>query len=264
MFEVLCIIGASVLCSPGLIADQPEQFPEPEVGFSTEEPPLGMFGRYLQGWTGSVELGITGSSGNVERFSGRGGVRAERRTELYESKGELTYIFARTDGDTSQNEAHLLLRTDRLFIDSPWRIFGIGMADYDEFKDWDVRLAAFLGVGYAFIQDDRTQLIGRLGAGVKREIGGEENAFVPEGLIGVDFEQRITERQRVIATFDFFPELREFGPYRFIGRAAWEILVDPAVNLSLRIGAESRYDSTPGLGVKRHDLDYFATVVWSF
>lgn len=258
LFTIACL-GA---LTTSLCADlQPEAAVEVPAA---DEPQPGMFGRLLEGWSGGFELGISGSEGNVDRFTGRAGVRGERRSEWNESRAELTYIYAKTDGETTQNQANFLVRNDRLFKDSPWRLFGIGMVDYDEFKDWDVRLSGFLGVGYAFIDEERTRLIGRLGAGLLREFGGEENAIIPEGLIGADFEHKLTERQKITASFDFFPELREFGPYRFIAKAAWEVLVDPEVNLSLRVGIEDRYDSTPGAGQKRNDLDYFATVVWSF
>jgi hypothetical protein len=238
---------------------QPEQFPEPAPADAAAL----RFAPFSH-WTGSIELGLNGATGNVERFSGRGGIRGERRTDLNQSLAEFTYIYARTDGDTSQNEAHLVLRNDRLFVDSPWRLFGLGFIDYDELKDWDFRTAGFLGVGYAFVEDDRTQVVGRVGAGLMREWGGGENAIVPEGLLGLDVEHQLTERQRIVGSIDFFPDLREIGPYRFLAKAAWEILVDPEVNMSLRVGAESRYDSSPGAGLKRHDLDYFAVLVWSF
>lgn len=265
MRRPVLIVAAALLWPLAAAAlAQSEQFPDPEPAPNPDPPAPGMFGRALDGWTGSIEFGMNGSTGNVERFSGRGGVRGERRTDFNHTQAEFIYIFARTAGETSQNEAHLLVRNDRLFEDSPWRIFGLATVDYDKFKDWDVRAAAFLGVGYAFIQTDRTELVGRLGAGLMREFGGDDDSITPEALIGADFQHQVTERQRVTMTADVFPALDDLGDYRWVATAAYEILVDPAVNMSLRIGAESRYDSTPGVDVKRHDLDYFAVLVWSF
>lgn len=259
LIGVFAFSGAALASGLDLL---PDKVPDEQVELDTE--PRGMFGRLIPGWSGSVEVGLTGSTGNVERVSGRGGVRAERRTDFNHSRGAFTYIFAREDGSTAQNEAHLMLRNDRLFEDSPWRLFGLGMFDYDKFKDWNYRLAGFLGVGYAFIDTERTELIGRVGAGLMREFGGEDDSITPEGLLGADFRQQITERQQVTATVDFFPELDDFGEYRWVASAAYEILVDPEINMSLRLGVESQYDSTPGPDVKRHDLDYFATLVWAF
>jgi len=219
---------------------------------------------WLDGWAGSVELGLNGSEGNTERLSFRGGFEAVRKVELMETKFRTSYSYATDGGEATENRARAELRNDWLFKDSPWRVFALGSFDYDEFQDWDMRLSGFGGVGYEFIKNDRTLLLGRVGAGVSKEIGGSRNELIPEALFGGDFEHKLTERQKISASVDVYPELTRVGPYRAVGRAAWEILVDPEVKMTLKLGIEDRYDSTPGAGFKRNDLDYFAVLVWAF
>lgn len=220
---------------------------------------------WTEGWTGSVELGLNGSDGNTETFNFRGGITGERITLDYETRAGFVYSYTRNDGTDTENRANAFIRNDWLLAeDSKWRIFALGDATFDDFQDWDYRVSAFGGVGYEFIDTDKTFLLGRVGLGVTREIGGSENAFIPEGVLGADFTHKLTERQKVYANVDFYPALDDFGPYRLVSRAGWEILVDPETSMSLKLGVEDRYDSDPGDGFKRNDLDYFALLVWSF
>lgn len=219
---------------------------------------------WLDGWKGSVELGLSGSSGNTEEMTFRGGFGAKRTTTDYDTSVALVYKLSRDEGQTSENQGRLDVRNDWLIKDSKWRFFALGAFEYDDFQEWDFRVAAFGGVGYEFIKNDRTFLLGRAGVGLSREIGGSDNAITPEALLGGDFEHKFDDRQKVTASVDFFPDLSDFGPYRFVAKAAYEVLVDPETKMTFKVGAIDTYDSTPGDGFKRNDLDYFAVLVWSF
>lgn len=220
---------------------------------------------FFRGWTGRVELGLNGSSGNTEAFNFRSAASATRTTERIETSGRISYTYGKNDGEETTNRGRLNVRNDWLLPDdSPWRVFATGDLQFDRFQDWDWRAAAFAGVGYEFIDTERTFLLGRVGAGASREIGGSDNAINPEGLIGVDFRYRITERQRFTASADLYPDLDDFGEYRADGRAEYEILIDEESNLSLTLGVETRYDSQPGEGFRRNDFDYYALLVWTF
>lgn len=241
---------------------QPEVAPAPEQPATPAPPPPPS--SWLEGWDGSVSVGLNGSDGNTERLSFRAGLDGLRKTPKLKTRLNSSYTYAQDNGEATENKARIDLRNDWLLPESRWRYFALGSFEYDDFQEWDFRVSAFLGIGYEFIKTERTLLLGRVGAGVSREIGGSRNELIPEALIGGDFEHQLTERQKLSATVDFFPELTRFGPYRFVARAAWEILIDPEVKMSLKIGIEDRYDSTPGEGFKRNDLDYFALLAWSF
>lgn len=218
----------------------------------------------MKGWDGGVELGLNGSSGNSEVFNFRGAMTAKRKVKLYETSGSLTYTFVKQDSEATENRAILDLRNDWLLENSKWRVFALGSVVYDDFKDWDFRVSAFVGAGYEFIENDKTLLLGRVGLGASREIGGTDNNITPEGLLGLDFNHKINERQRFTSSVDLFPALDDFGEYRAVAKAAWELIVDPETKMSLKIGVEDRFDSTPGDGFKKNDFSYFALLVWSF
>lgn len=219
---------------------------------------------WLEGWEGSVEVGLAGSDGNTEQLSFRTGVSAVRKTERYETKFGLHYLYAKSDGDETANRFDLSLRNDWLIKDSRWRVFAEGQYENDQFQDWDHRISGFVGVGYEFIKREKTTLVGRAGLGGTQEIGGSDEGFSPEAFLGADFSHQLTERQKLTASTDFIPSLDDGGEFRWINRAAWEINVDPETKMFLRLGAEHRHDSDPGEGFKENDLDYFLTLGWSF
>jgi putative salt-induced outer membrane protein YdiY len=214
-------------------------------------------------WEGRVEAGVNGSAGNTERLNMRLGAHATRKTACDALTLDFIYAKSTQNGVETENKALFSGRNEWLFGDDPWFLYAYATAEYDAFQAWDVRVTGGFGCGYKWIKNDRTSLATRMGAGFSREIGGPENRFAPELNFGLDFEHKLTERQKFTATVDVFPDLGEFGEYRANVKAAWECLIDPAHNLSLQIGVLDRYDSTPE-GAHRNDIDYFGLLVWKF
>jgi putative salt-induced outer membrane protein YdiY len=220
---------------------------------------------FWHGWKGGVEVGLSGSEGNTESFSMHAGFNAERKTDSTDTKASFIYLRSSTDGHVDKNRAELDLRNDWILAKgSPWRYFVQGSAEYDDFQDWQYRLTAATGIGYAFIESDRTTLIGRVGVGVRDDLLGSDNRIHPEGLLGLDWSHKITDRQLIAVTAEFYPSFLDIHDYRAKVKAEWSVLVDPETKLSLKIGAEDRFDSDPGPGKKKNDLDYYAVLVWSF
>ncbi|MCC5786061.1 MAG: DUF481 domain-containing protein [Phycisphaerales bacterium] len=257
---VLALASGSVL---GAAEKQPET-PAEETTPAEEVIDPVMEHSFFRGWDGSAEVGMNGSTGNTERFNLRAGINAERDTDRTFTTTSLTYTYAKEDGNDTENRLRFQLRNDWKLADSRWFVFAQGSAEYDDFQDWDVRLDGFLGLGYRFIDTERTRLNGRLGTGLSYDIGGSDNRIRLEGLAGADIRHQITERQLFRADVEYLPEYANFAHYRIRARASYEIIVDPEVNLSLKLGVENRYDSDPGEGFKRNDLDYFAVLAWSF
>lgn len=219
---------------------------------------------FFQGWKSSVQAGINGADGNTENLSARIGFATARLTDEMESRFDLTYTYATSDGEKSASRGEANYRNDWLFKDSPWGFFVQGKAEYDEFQDWDWRLSAFAGPSYTVVKNETTTFRLRAGAGISREFGGSENHIVPEALAGFDFAHKFTDRQSIFINYEYLPSLDDFPAYRMITKAGYEIVVDPTNNISLKLGAEDFYDSSPGEGRKRNDIQYFALIAWAF
>jgi putative salt-induced outer membrane protein YdiY len=222
-------------------------------------PPKG----WLEGWKGDIGLGLNGSEGNTDRISGRATVSGQRLTDKFDTRFGLTYVYASTNGDKTEHRFRGELRNDWL-LKGKWRLFAQGAIDVDEFQDWEWRASAYGGVGYEFYKTDKTSLLGRAGLGVSQEFGGSDDDADFEAILGLDYFLQVTERQKFTLTGELYPSLSDGGEFRALARAGYEILVDPEVNMTLKLGVEDRYDSDPGPGVRENDLDYFLLLVWTW
>jgi putative salt-induced outer membrane protein YdiY len=218
-------------------------------------------------WRGGAEFGLNGSEGNSDVFSLRVGANADRKTADNLFHLDLLYTIARQDGVTRQNQALLNARDEILFPGSPWSLFSALQVEYDQFRAYDVRAGTYAGFSYRWLKTEQTMLKSRLGAGAVREIdtrtGGPPDRWVPEAVIGGDFNHRFTDRQGFLSSVDVFPNLSQLGQYRVRARAGYEIVIDPSHGMVLRLGVQDRYDSSPG-PAKKNDLNYFVTLLFRF
>ncbi len=242
----------------------PGELLPPEEIVSPDEPDTWIMPTYwfhVVDWEGGAEIGISGTDGNSQATSFRAGTKLKRKTEVDEWTFDVTYLKASANGIESQHNAIQNYRYERSFGDTRWSWFAKEYLEYDEFKAFDLRLALNGGVGHKFIDTDVTKLKGRFGAGVSHEIGGPSDEWVPELVYGADFERKLTERQKLSLTVDYFPEFGAFHNYRMVSDFGWEVLLDEAHNLNLKLSVNDRYDSTPN-GRKPNDINYALLLLW--
>lgn len=214
-------------------------------------------------WKKKFELGFNGATGNSEATSLRFKAVLSRKTDYNESKFDINYANTFADSVETQNNLLHTGRTEWFLPDRPWTFFIAEQVEFDEFKAFNVRVSVNSGLGRKLIDNDRTNWKARLGFGASREIGGPDDSYVPELTVGSDLEHSITEFQKLIGSIQTFHDVTEFGDFRLQAEAAWEVIVDPDSNLTLKLSALDRYDSTPN-GAQANDLTYAALVVWEF
>jgi putative salt-induced outer membrane protein YdiY len=212
-------------------------------------------------WDAGVQLGINGSESNNSVFSMRTGGHLNRESDRWKLKSSLNYNKTVTNGIETQNNGVHDLRLDRILAATKWTLFVLENFIYDEFKTYDVQLSLNSGVGYQWIKTDTTDLLTRLGVGTLREFGGVENDWQPTALAGFDFTRQITKMQRLTAKVDYFPEWEDFSNYRVLADFGWEIQLDQPKNMSLKVSAIDRYDSSPD-GSTPNALDYAVMLIW--
>lgn len=212
-------------------------------------------------WSGSVEFGLNGTTGNSDSNSYRVAANLRRETERQRVAFDATQARTSSNSVISQNNALANLKYEFLFPESPWTWFVKSTLEYDQFKAFDMRWLANTGVGYQILKNEMARLETRFGSGVSQEVGGPDDELVPEAAFGIDFEIQLTKRQKITTTVDYYPEWAAFGDFRLYTNSGWEVLLDEAMNLSMKVGAIDRYDSTPQ-GKKPNDLDYLAVLVW--
>lgn len=197
-------------------------------------------------WNSGIELGLNGSAGNNEAMSVRTGGYIKRESRFSKLDMNSYYNKTTTRDETTQNNATLDIRNDWMLDDtSPWTLYGTGNAFYDEFQAFDLQVAANTGVGYRFVNRPELSMIGRFGGGTSREFGGPDDRWVPESLFGFEYNQQFAGNQKLYGKIDYYPEWEEVGEFRMVTDVGWEVELNQPKNLSLKISATDRYDSTP-------------------
>ena len=200
-------------------------------------------------WDTGIELGLNGSAGTSDSFSMRTGGYTKRASKFSKLDTSVYYNRTGSDGIVSQNNAQFDFRNDWLLDEkSPWTLFATNSVFYDQFKDFNVQTNIDTGVGYRVFHEKELQLIGRVGGGTSREFGGVDDRWVPEGLFGFEYNQQLNATQKCYAKADYFPELDKVGEFRLVADVGWEVVLVQPSNLSLKISAQDRYDSTPNGG----------------
>jgi putative salt-induced outer membrane protein YdiY len=214
-----------------------------------------------EGWDSSFELGTNGSTGNTETQSFQTGADLNWKNDARKLEMQVDYVQATADGIENKNYGLFSARHDWLFVDSPWSVFAKNQLEYDEFRSFGLRLVLNAGLSYTFIDNDSTTLEVRGGAGASREFESPDERWVPEALFGGNFKHQLTDRQKVSLVIDYFPAWDDFTDYRVQTNASWEMLIDEATNMSLKLGIIDRYDSTPN-GLVPNDLNYSLMLLW--
>jgi putative salt-induced outer membrane protein YdiY len=217
----------------------------------------------MRGWDSNAELGLNGSDGNADTLAIQTGFELKRKSAMRTLAIDFDYRLASSRNHTVEENGHLNIDCDRFVRGSDWAGFGKFGLEWDRFKAFDLRLNLNGGFGYHWIRRENATLVTRFGAGGSREIGAPDDAWIPEATFGIDAERQLTSRQKLKAKVDYFPALRGFGDFRLVSDIAWEVLLDGSDNLSLKIAATDRYDSTPQ-GAKPNDVYYSVLLLRKF
>jgi hypothetical protein len=240
--------------------DEKEEIPEGFVANSVLIPEP--FRDYWKQWDASIEFGLLGTEGNTRTVNLRAGGKAERKTDVHLHKLEFTHIDNSKDNVKTALSTLIDGRWERKFGKSRWSYFAHSLVEFDEFKAFDVRISADSGLGFEWFKTDAARLLTRLGASGSHEIGGVNDQYTPEISSGVEWKHKLSDRQKIFAQVDYFPNVTRLEDFRLNTRADWEIIVSKRWGLSLKTSVIDRYDSTPE-GARPNDLNYSLLMLWA-
>ncbi len=214
-------------------------------------------------WSGYADLGLAGTAGNTQTLTLRAAAGVKRETEESILRIDGRYRLNTDSGDKTANQAIGSARHDWLLPGSPWGFFVEALLEYDEFKDYDLRLDLLGGVTYEFIKNDTTLLVGQAGVGAYNEFGAPDEEWTPQGLLGLRLEHAFNDRTKWVAYGNYYPSFTDLGDYRIIAGTNIEVALNEDKSLYLKAGVEDRYSSEGG-GDNPNDVDFYVTlgVAW--
>ena len=112
------------------------------------------------------------------------------------------------------------------------------------------------------MKDETLDLTGRLGFGTSYEFG-PPSRLIPEALLGLEFEWRISDAQKLKGFFTYYPDVDEIGEFRFNTGLTWNLKIDGWEGVSFEAGINDQYQSQITSGT-RNNLRYFAGLKYEF
>lgn len=225
------------------------------VGTATAQPAIKADGR----WRATIGAAASFSSGNNDSSSISLNADAVRATASDKLTAYLRSLYGRTEGKTT---AELFGLGGRYNFNLSARSYAFGQGDFlrDKPANLEVRLSGAGGVGYKLVETDAHKFDVFAGLGYTRDryfspklvAGSVRSRYgYAEALLGEESNHRLTETTTFKQKLVFYPNLSETGEYR----AAFDAGVAVAINrtMSLTAGFNYRYNSDPGVGVKKGD-----------
>lgn len=124
-------------------------------------------GRPDRDWSGTAEFGLAIASGNAESETVNGKFAFLREEDRWFYGVNAAALRAESDDQLSANRYDVGLK---LGYDFTPRAYTFGSLRYenDDFASYESQLIASAGLGYRFLDGDRTTLVGEIGPGVRR------------------------------------------------------------------------------------------------
>jgi putative salt-induced outer membrane protein YdiY len=219
---------------------------------------------FLPGWERKFELTFSGAGGNSDNQDLNVGFRGGYEDDHKRWALAALYSYSESESVRSENEFYAELTRDWLYPGSRWFGFANGRYDWDDFKDWDHRISAAVGVGYQIIDDDVWSVAGRLGVGGNQTFGGTREEFTPEGIAGLNGNWRINALQMLTFRTTFYPSFDDLGEYRNLSEVNWEYTLADDADVAVKLGVSNEYDSSAEGDTDPNDFKYQGGLVWGF
>lgn len=208
-------------------------------------------------WEYSVNFGLSGSSGNTDRF----GVLGQGRATMKGPDDRLTfygsYDRSETDGDLNANEIKGGVDYSRLFSEK-WGWYVRTELESDDAENLDLRATAAGGAGYLWQDTEKWRLEVRGGLGYRYET---YNDGTINDVPGLDFVLMNTysfdKAGRIKTVITYNPAFEDFGNFRFFHETVYEVPLTGGDRWKVQVGMANDYTSRPNGDLKKMDTTYF-------
>ena len=207
----------------------------------------------------ALGAGASYSSGNTEAASANLNAEGVRATQDSKWRFGAKALWARDDGRTTAENVLVGTQYDQDFT-PVW--FGYGSAEFlrDEFANIAARWSTHGGIGYHAVKSEALTWDVSAGLGyahdryvdpadvrgrLREQYGRAEVVFAEES------SHKLTGTTSLRQKFSVFPALSSSGGFRTVFDAGLAVAMTPL--LSLTVGLTHRYDSDPGVGLKKND-----------
>ena len=200
-------------------------------------------------WKYKAEIGASFASGNSENESANGAFVAKYSGEQWGHELGLAGNYGNDGGTTTAQRWEFRGQSNYKFGEKAYA-FGAGRYEDDRFSAYDYQATLAGGLGYRFVDTERTKFWVQGGPGYRyakvNETGETEDGLIFRGDVGLDYQ--ITETTKVVDRF-----LVEAGSDNTYLQNDLGLEVTISGALGLRVGYQVRHNTDVPPGVDKTD-----------
>lgn len=216
-------------------------------------------------------LGASASSGNTRATTVTLTGEAVQQTDHSKWGMAGRAFYARGEQGTTAANLALGTQYDQDLINNDY--FGVSKLDYQRDRPSNInsRVSAYGGVGRHLIRSDENtwDLFGGIGYTEDRyvapaDVGGETRTRYgrTEGVVSESSNHKLTPNTTLRQKLEWYPNLRARGEYRAVLDTGLSVAMNK--HLQLTTGLLHRYNSDPGMNLKRYDTLFLTGVSLRF
>jgi hypothetical protein len=153
--------------------------------------------------------------------------------------------------------------SDRLSYD-PKLVFFSKKADEDKSLTVGASNASGIGPQCVLMKDDDSALLGRVAGRYSQVVPGfNDEERVSQVFLGCQLEHRLSGRNKLLSAVEYACDPTDPSSHCLRTQAAWEVLLDPQENLSLRTAVQESSNYTPNREQTKN-VDYNLNMSWKF
>jgi uncharacterized protein DUF481 len=178
-------------------------------------------------WVRRAGASVSLQQGNTENFNLKLDGEVERKPDPWGFRASLAFVYGETDGETSAENWHGLVRTDRKLGDRNY-VFAQVLFDRDAPASLEHRFTFVAGAGRELVKTAVDLLKGEVGlGGVLEKRTDIDSAFDPTAYASLRYERCWGDGKRFFADVKVLPNLSDFDLTRTTFEAGYECPICP-------------------------------------
>lgn len=243
--------------------------PAAAIAEADDAPRPGLFGTsFLEGWTRSLGIGLSGSNGPIDELKMIADAKGEYEDEKHRRKFSSQFYLSKVDSDEAGTDRKTFVEYEETWKPFANYFFLLGLSRYDNdrLEVWDHRISVSISAGSELVSTENLTLRASVGGGLNHvwELDGKLDAAQtsPEGVVRLDGSYAIMEDVSFSTTHTYYPNFDDTKEFRVISNAEFKADIGDKGGLTTSIGVSNEYDS---LKVRENnDLHYYLRLGYDF
>lgn len=243
--------------------------PAAAIAEADDAPRPGLFGTsFLEGWTRSLGIGLSGSNGPIDELKMIADAKGEYEDEKHRRKFSSQFYLSKVDSDEAGTDRKTFVEYEETWKPFANYFFLLGLSRYDNdrLEVWDHRISVSISAGSELVSTENLTLRASVGGGLNHvwELDGKLDAAQtsPEGVVRLDGSYAIMEDVNFSTTHTYYPNFDDTKEFRVISNAEFKADIGDKGGLTTSIGVSNEYDS---LKVRENnDLHYYLRLGYDF